>query len=71
MIAAYPGGEVYRVVSLAYRVQVDDFTALQISPESTDLRFFTPDELKTLDIIPTVRHIVDRYLTDREALVMD
>jgi 8-oxo-dGTP pyrophosphatase MutT (NUDIX family) len=74
MIAEYavPGEVVVaRVISLAFRVQVDDFSALQISAESTDLRFFTLDELRTLDIIPTVRHIVDRYLEDRTTLVVE
>ena len=28
------------------------------------------DELRTLDIIPTVRHVVDRYLEDRSTLVL-
>ena len=32
--------------------------------------FVEHDELRTLDIIPTVRHIVDRYLEDRTALVL-
>lgn len=59
-----------RVISLAFRVQVVDFCALQISAESTDLRFFTHDELRTLEIIPTVRHVVDHYLEDRDALVL-
>ena len=35
-----------RVISLAFRVQVDDFGPLQVSPESTELRFFTHDELR-------------------------
>jgi len=71
MIAQYPGGVVARALSLAYRVRVDDFGTLRISPESTDLRFFTHDELRTLDIIPTVRHVVDRYLDDSTVLALD
>ena len=73
MIAQYdlPAERVIaRVISLAFRVQVEDFGALQISAESTELRFFTHDELRTLDIIPTVRHVVDRYLEDRSTLVL-
>ena len=71
MIAQYdlPTEQVIaRVISLAFRIQVEEFSALQISAESTDLRFFTHAELRTLDIIPTVRHIVDRYLDDRTSL---
>ena len=74
MIAQYdlPSERVIaRVISLAFRVQVEDFGALQISAESTELRFFTHDELRTLEIIPTVRHVVDRYLADRAALVVE
>lgn len=74
MIAQYDrAGErtIVRVISLAFRVRVEDIGALQISPESTDLRFFTHQELRTLDIIPTVRHLVDRYLEDRTALVIE
>ena len=73
MIAEYDLGSeraIARVISLAFRVQVEEFGALQISSESTALQFFTHDELRTLDIIPTVRHIVDRYLEDRAALVL-
>ena len=74
MIAQYDqAGErtIVRVISLAFRVRAEDVGALRISPESTDLRFFTHDELRTLDIIPTVRHIVDRYLEDRTALIIE
>jgi 8-oxo-dGTP pyrophosphatase MutT (NUDIX family) len=74
MIAEYDLGTdvvIARVISLAFRVQVDDFEQLCVSPESTELRFFTHAELRTLDIIPTVRHIVDRYLADRTALVVE
>jgi 8-oxo-dGTP pyrophosphatase MutT (NUDIX family) len=71
MIAHYPDGAIYRAISFAYRCQVDDLSGLACSPESLDLRFFTHEELRSLDIIPTVRHVVDRYLADRTALALD
>jgi 8-oxo-dGTP pyrophosphatase MutT (NUDIX family) len=74
MIAQYDLGTervIARVISLAFRVQAEDFGVLQISSESTALHFFTHDELRTLDVIPTVRHVVDRYLEDRTALVVE
>ena len=75
MIAQYDlaSGErvIARVISLAFRVRVDDVGPLQISEESTELRFFTREELRTLEIIPTVRHVVDRYLEERTALVVE
>jgi hypothetical protein len=51
-------------------VQVADVGSLQVSPESTELRFFTHEELRSLDIVQTVRPIVDRYLEDRTALIL-
>jgi 8-oxo-dGTP pyrophosphatase MutT (NUDIX family) len=74
MIAQYeqpPERVVARVISLAFRVEVEDLSPLQVSAESTELRLFTHDELRSLDIIPTVRHIVDRYLEDRTALIVE
>ena len=74
MIAQYDLGTervIARVISLAFRARVENFDALQISSESTALQFFTHDELRTLDIIPKVRHIVDRYLEDRTALIIE
>ena len=65
MIARYALGSesaIARVLTQAFTVQVDDVSALACSDESEELRFFSRDELRTLDIIPTVRHVVDRYL---------
>jgi ADP-ribose pyrophosphatase YjhB (NUDIX family) len=73
MIAEYASPTetvITRVVSMAFRVQVDDASRPRVSAESTELQFFTHDELRTLTIIPTVRHIVDRYLEDRTAFVL-
>ena len=74
MIAEYAGPTetvIVRVISLAFRIRVDDVSPLRVSAESTELRFFTHEELRTLNIIPTVRHVVDRYLEDRTTFVLD
>jgi 8-oxo-dGTP pyrophosphatase MutT (NUDIX family) len=71
MVAAYPDGAVVRPISLAYRVQVEDFGPLRCSPESLELRLFTHADLRTLDIIPTVRHVVDRYRENPTALALE
>jgi 8-oxo-dGTP pyrophosphatase MutT (NUDIX family) len=74
IIARYDNGlesVIVRVVHLAFRVQVADVDSLQVSPESTELRFFTREELRGLNIVETVRPIVDRYLEDRTALVVE
>lgn len=74
IIARYDRGSesvIVRVVHLAFRVQVADVGSLQVSPESTELRFFTHEELRSLDIVQTVRPIVDRYLEDRTAMILE
>jgi 8-oxo-dGTP pyrophosphatase MutT (NUDIX family) len=59
----YPQGDVVRIVTLAYVVEVEDFGALRLSDESTELRFFPVGELSPLDIVETHCHIVDAFLT--------
>ena len=59
----YPQGDVVRIVTLAYVVEVEDFGALSLSDESTELRFFPRGELSRIDIVETHRHIVDAFLT--------
>jgi 8-oxo-dGTP pyrophosphatase MutT (NUDIX family) len=69
-IVHYPSGAIVRVLSMVYRVKIEDFSQLRCSAESTELRFFTPDELERLDIVETARHIVDAYLSGA-SLVLD
>jgi ADP-ribose pyrophosphatase YjhB (NUDIX family) len=59
----YPDGSIMRIITLAYRVEVDRFDVLRRSDESTALRFVPPHELRQLDIAATHRHIVDHYLS--------
>lgn len=66
----HPVGGTKRIITLAYRVEVEGFDSLRPSEESLDLRFFDPDELSTVDIVETHRHLVDRYLT-AEPTVLD
>jgi 8-oxo-dGTP pyrophosphatase MutT (NUDIX family) len=69
-IFQYPDGNIVRVLSLVYWVEVEDFSTLCCSEESTELRFFTPGELRDLDIVETGRHVIDRYLAG-ESLVLE
>jgi ADP-ribose pyrophosphatase YjhB (NUDIX family) len=61
-ICAYPDGNVYRSITHVYRVVPEPFTELVKSDESTALQFFSPDELHSLEIPATHRHIVELYL---------
>jgi 8-oxo-dGTP pyrophosphatase MutT (NUDIX family) len=61
-IVSYPDGNVYRVASLVYRVDVESFDALRPSAESEELRFFPREEILGLDLAATQRHILERYV---------
>jgi 8-oxo-dGTP pyrophosphatase MutT (NUDIX family) len=61
-IVSYPDGNVYRVASFVYRVEVESFDVLQKSSESEDLRFFARDEVLDLDLPATQRHILERFV---------
>ena len=58
-----PQGDVVRIVTLASVVEVEDFGALSLSAESTELWFFPRSELSRVDIVETHRHIVDAFQT--------
>jgi ADP-ribose pyrophosphatase YjhB (NUDIX family) len=62
-IIKYPDGNVVRVISFAYLVQVASFAGLRASDESEQIAFFDTMELRQLDLAATHRHIVDLYLS--------
>ena len=61
-IVRYPDGNVVRLMTFVYRVEVEHFGPLRRPEESEDLRFFRPEELDGLDVIETSRPILAAYL---------
>jgi len=69
-IVAYPGGSVYRVLSLAFVVTPRAGTKPRVSDESLELSVVTADRLRELPIWPAHRPIRDAYLSfDRDVVV--
>ncbi|HWI64254.1 MAG TPA: NUDIX domain-containing protein [Symbiobacteriaceae bacterium] len=68
-VAAYPDGNVVRIITMAYRVQVASFELLACSDESLELHFVPLSELPALDIVETHRHIVNDYLAGHELVL--
>jgi 8-oxo-dGTP pyrophosphatase MutT (NUDIX family) len=62
-VIAYADGNVYRVASFAYLVEVESFDELRVSDESEELRFFPKDELLALDVPATQRPVFERYVS--------
>lgn len=58
-IAAFCDGSVWRMVIVMYRLELPEEPQMRISAESRQLRFFTPEELKNIEIVVTHSDIVD------------
>ena len=58
-IAAYRDGSVWRMVIVVFCLELEEEPELQISAESKELRFFTKDELKSVEIVVTHSDIVE------------
>lgn len=64
-IAAYKDGSVWRMVIVAFSLELDTEPVLRISEESKELRFFTADELKSVPIVVTHSDIVEELFINR------
>ena len=62
-IAAYRDGSIWRMVVVAYRLELDEEPELKTSDESKELRFFTREEIPGIEIVITHSDIVDEYFT--------
>ena len=58
-IAADRDGSIWRMVIVVYGLDFDEEPAMRISSESKDLRFFTREELKDIEIAITHSDIVE------------
>ena len=64
-IAAYQDGSVWRMVIMVFGLYFDTKPEMRISKESRDLRFFTKEEIASLDIVVTHRDIVQDWFCDK------
>ena len=58
-IAAYRDGSIWRMVIVVYGLEFEEEPVMRISSESRDLRFFTKEELKEIEIAVTHKDIVE------------
>ena len=64
-IAAYQDGSVWRMVVVVFGLELEREPDMIISAESKDLRFFTKEEAKSLDIVITHSDIVEDWFINR------
>lgn len=65
-IAAYRDGSIWRMVIVVFEVELAEEPELRISPESKELRFFTGEELKNIEIVVTHSDIVEDCFLNKE-----
>ena len=58
-IAAYLDGSIWRMVIVVFALELEEEPHLQLSPESRELRFFTKEELRDIEIVVTHSDIVE------------
>ena len=58
-IAAYQDGSIWRMVIVVFGLELDTEPTLKISSESKELRFFSKEELKDIEIVVTHSDIVE------------
>ena len=63
-IAAYRDGSIWRMVIVVYGLDFEEEPAMRISSESKDLRFFTKEELRDIEIAITHADIVKEQFMD-------
>ena len=60
-IAAYRDGSIWRMVVVVFRLELDVEPEIVISEESNDMRFFSKEELKDIQIVVTHSDIVEDW----------
>ena len=64
-IAAYQDGSIWRMVIVVFGLELDKIPDMTISKESQDLRFFSKEELKDINIVITHSDIVEDCFINR------
>lgn len=65
-IAAYRDGSIWRMVIVVFALELDEEQRVVISAESRELRFFSKEELKDIEVVVTHSDIVEDWFLNRE-----
>lgn len=64
-IAAYRDGSVWRMVIVVFGLELEEEPQMKISEESKDLRFFSKEELKDIEVVITHSDIVEELFLNQ------
>ena len=65
-VAAYCDGSVWRMVIVVFALDLEEEPDITISAESRDMKFFTKEELKDIEVVITHSDIVEDWFTNKE-----
>ncbi len=60
-IAAYQDGSIWRMVVVVYALELSQLPEIKLSAESRDMRFFSKEDLKEIEIVVTHSDIVEEW----------
>lgn len=63
-VAAYQDGSIWRMVIVVFGLELEKKPDMTISAESRELRFFSKEELKNIEIVITHSDIVDDWFVN-------
>lgn len=63
-IAAYQDGSIWRMVIVVFGLDLENEPEMVISEESRDLRFFSKEELKNIEVVITHSDIVEDWFVN-------
>lgn len=64
-IAAYQDGSIWRMVIVVFGLELEQQPNMTISAESRDLRFFSKEELRNIEIVVTHSDIVEDWFINK------
>lgn len=64
-IAAYQDGSIWRMVIVVFGLDLEEEPEMVISAESKDLRFFSKEELKDIEVVITHSDIVEDWFVNQ------
>ena len=64
-IAAYQDGSIWRMVIVVFGLDLEEKPEMIVSHESRDLRFFSKEELKKIEVVITHSDIVEDWFVNR------
>ncbi len=64
-IAAYRDGSIWRMVVVVFKLDLDEEPEIVLSSESQDMRFFSAEELRDIEIVVTHSDIVEDWFLNK------